>query len=114
MKKIALTVATALAATLFVSSAEAHKSYWPHYHYKKAPKAKHTGKIEKKHAARVRFGGKKGLGYWRPGPKTGYGFAFSSYRKDPFGSDDYWDGGRCYYLHHKNFCMPNKIFNGFE
>lgn len=64
-------------------------------------------------AVKVRYGGKKHLGYWRKGPKTGYGFRFSSYRGDPFGSDDYWDGGRCYYVNHQNFCVKNRIFNGF-
>jgi hypothetical protein len=91
----------ALAVTAFVPDANAYKA---HDH-----NAAHHLNAEK-----VRFGGKPGLGYWRRGPATGYGFAFSSYRRDPFGSDDYYDGDRCYYLHHKNFCVANKIFNGFD
>lgn len=74
----------------------------------------HKGVHAKKaHAAKVRYGGKPGLGYWRPGPEKGYGFRFSSYKGDPFGSDDYFDGDRCHYDHHQNFCHPNRIFNGF-
>lgn len=70
-----------------------------HYHYR---------------AAKVHHGGKPHLGYWRRGPAKGYGFGFSTYRGDPFGDDDYYDGDRCYYVNHENFCMPNHIFNGFD
>lgn len=68
------------------------------------------------HAAKVRYGGSPHLGYWRKGPARGHGvaFAFSTYRGDPFGSDDYYDGNRCYYVHHQNYCMRNHIFNGFD
>ena len=92
------------AAALLVSAipARAH-----HRHHIGAPH-------HKAHAAKVHYGGKPGLGYWRRGPETGYGFGFASYKRDPFGSDDYFDGGRCYYLHHRNFCAANKIFDGFR
>ena len=49
--------------------------------------------------------GHKHLGYWRNGPSTGYGFAFSSYPKDPFGSDDYTDRNGCFYRGHGDFCL---------
>lgn len=101
MFKFAVLSATALAVVAVMPEAQAHRA---HHH--------HTAHHQK--AAKVHFGGKPGLGYWRRGPETGYGFAFSSYRKDPFGGDDYYDGDRCYYVHHKNFCVANKIFNGFE
>lgn len=65
-------------------------------------------------AAKVHYGGKPGLGYWRRGPEKGYGFGFSSYKGDPFGSDDYWDGDKCYYARHSNYCVKNRIFNGFD
>ena len=44
-------------------------------------------------------------GYARRGPPTGYKFGFSTYAGDPFYSDDYFDGGRCYYLHKRDFCV---------
>lgn len=65
------------------------------------------------HVGKVHYGGRRHLGYWRRGPARGYGFGFSSYRGDPFGSDDYFDGGRCYYVHHRDHCVKNRIFNGF-
>jgi hypothetical protein len=46
--------------------------------------------------------------YGRPGPLYGYRFGFSTYPGDPFYSDDYFDGRRCYYLHHKDFCRGPK------
>ena len=66
------------------------------------------------HANKVHYGGKPGLGYWRRGPEKAYGFRFSSYKGDPFGSDDYYDGDRCYYDHHRDFCLKSKIFTGFR
>lgn len=97
MFKIAHILAVALPVLAAVPQAAAH-------HY------------EKKHhsAKKVHYGGKPGLGYWRHGPAMGYGFAFSSYRGDPFGSDDYYDGDRCYYDHHRDFCLKTKIFTGFR
>jgi len=47
-------------------------------------------------------------GYSRRGPPYGYRFGFSTYAGDPFYSDDYYDGGRCYYLHHRDFCRGRK------
>lgn len=47
-------------------------------------------------------------GYSRRGPLRGYGFGFSTYAGDPFYSDDYFDGRRCYYLHHQDFCRGPK------
>lgn len=47
-------------------------------------------------------------GYSRPGPLYGYRFGFSTYAGDPFYSDDYFDGRRCYYLHHHDFCRGRK------
>jgi hypothetical protein len=47
-------------------------------------------------------------GYSRPGPRFGYRFGFSTYAGDPFYSDDYFDGRRCYYLHHRDFCRGPK------
>lgn len=94
MMKFAALLASALVLALSPMPAEAH----------------HTTKKGK--AAKVRYGGKPGLGYWRPGPKRGYGFRFSSYKGDPFSSDDYYDGDRCYYVHHTNYCVKNRIFMG--
>ncbi len=44
------------------------------------------------------------LGYHRAGPAHGYRFGFATYAGDPFARDDYYDGRRCYYLHHQDFC----------
>ena len=44
------------------------------------------------------------LGYHRAGPPRGYRFGFATYAGDPFARDDYYDGGRCYYLHRTDFC----------
>ncbi len=44
------------------------------------------------------------LGYHRAGPPHGYRFGFATYAGDPFARDDYYDGRRCYYLHHQDFC----------
>jgi hypothetical protein len=44
------------------------------------------------------------LGYHRAGPPHGYRFGFATYAGDPFARDDYYDGGRCYYLHRRDFC----------
>lgn len=65
-------------------------------------------------AAKIHLGGRHQLGHWRPGPARGVAFGFSTYRGDPFGGDDYYDGHRCYYVHHQNYCMRNHIFNGFD
>lgn len=77
-----------------------------------AAEARHQG--SKGYAKKVRYGGAPGRGYWRPGPAQGYGFGFSTYRGDPFGRDDYYDGDRCYYLHRRDFCVRYKSFTGFR
>lgn len=64
------------------------------------------------HAAHLRYGPAP-LGVWRPGPKRGYGFAFSTYRGDPFAKDDYWDGRECFYLHHRDFCRPYRAYEAW-
>ena len=77
-------------------------------------KASYHGNHSHHRAAKVRYGGRAHRGYWRPGPVAGRGFGFSTYRGDPFGGDDYYDGNRCYYVHHKSFCVANHLFNGFD
>ncbi|HMN37281.1 MAG TPA: hypothetical protein PKD49_06165 [Hyphomicrobium sp.] len=76
--------------------------------------AHHYQKHHAHEAAKVHYGGSPGLGYWRRGPGKGYGFGFSSYKGDPFGSDDYWDSDKCYYVRHADFCIKNRIFTGFD
>jgi hypothetical protein len=54
-------------------------------------------------------------GYSRAGPPYGPGFGFATYAGDPFATDDYYDGGRCYYLHHRDVCMGiNRPLDPFE
>jgi hypothetical protein len=66
----------------------------------------HTGRgHEHGHAAQLRYGGAPERGYWRPGPHQGYGFGFATYRGDPFGKSDYFDGRGCFYLRAKDFCI---------
>ena len=89
MKRIASMLVSGLAILAFVPAASAHQ----------VTVAKHG------HAAKIRHGGDGHHGYWRPGPKTEYGFGFATYRGDPFGKDDYYDRSGCYYLHHKDFCL---------
>jgi len=48
------------------------------------------------------------LGYHRYGPPYGPHFGFYTYAGDPFARDDYYDGRRCYYLHHHDFCRGPK------
>ena len=50
------------------------------------------------------------LGYHRAGPPHGYRFGFWTYAGDPFARDDYYDGHRCYYLHHRDFCRGPRAF----
>lgn len=92
-----LAMALTLAMTAFVPPADARHAA-----------SKHPA------VGRVHYGGIPGIGYWRRGPKQGYGFGFSSYRGDPFGADDYYDRNRCYYLRRHDFCVANKIFTGFR
>ncbi len=82
------------------------------------PASAHREQVYAKHqhyrAAKLRYGGHPHLGYWRPGPARGPRFGFSTYRGDPFGADDYYDGDRCYYVKGSNYCNANHIFNGFD
>jgi hypothetical protein len=101
---LALTSAFVLVAGAAAAGANPqhpHKHQYKHHHHHG-----HTGKIH--------YGGRPGLGYWRRGPAVGYGFAFSSYRKDPFGADDYYDGGLCHYRKRHDFCYRQKQFTGFR
>ncbi len=74
----------------------------------------HRHKHHAAHVNPVHYGGKPGLGYWRKGPEQGRGFGFWSYKGDPFGSDDYYDGNRCFYVRHHDHCVKNNIFSGFN
>jgi hypothetical protein len=66
------------------------------------------------HAAKIHYSGKHGVGYYRKGPRSGYGFSFSSYKGDPFGADDYFDGYKCHYVHHRDYCDRRQEFTGFR
>jgi hypothetical protein len=68
----------------------------------------------KHHANKVHYSGKHGVGYYRRGPRSGYGFGFSSYKGDPFGADDYFDGYKCHYVHHRDYCDHRQEFTGFR
>ncbi|MFT3732867.1 MAG: hypothetical protein QM780_15840 [Hyphomicrobium sp.] len=57
-----------------------------------------------------RHNGEFRLGYHRAGPPHGYRFGFATYAGDPFARDDYYDGGRCHYLHHRDFCYGPRPF----
>lgn len=96
----------AAAAMLAAITAPAHADKRTHHHHGYGHHHAATAKI--------RYGGKPGLGYWRPGPANGYGFAFSTYKGDPFGRDDYSDGGNCFYMHHRDHCVKDWIFSGFR
>ena len=127
-----ITIALAAASALMTGSALAadmngSKHHGSHRHHAHNNHGHHNGAHHFKivydtaaytlphaHAEKVHYGGKPGLGYWRRGPAHGYGFGFSSYKGDPFGSDDYSDGQGCFYLHHKNYCVKNRIFTGFR
>ena len=99
MKFVSIVIAAAALAAASAPAAAHHQKF-------------SGGKHHKAHA--VHYGGKHGLGYWRKGPETGYGYRFSSYKGDPFGADDYYDGGQCHYLHKRNFCYTTREFNGFR
>lgn len=76
--------------------------------------------VHKKHHAkhartgRIHYGGAPGLGYWRKGTLRGYGFAFSTYKGDPFGKNDYYDGDRCFYRDGRDYCDKRRIWTGFN
>ena len=44
-------------------------------------------------------------GYARRGTATGLHFGFVTYAGDPFAHDDYYDGHRCFYRHHHDYCL---------
>jgi len=99
--------AAAIAALTLVPAAQAgHRRHHGHHHhgghvvYDTGGEFKGKGPV-----AHLRYGPKP-QGYWRPGPETGYGFRFSSYRGDPFGKNDYYDRHGCYYLRGANYCLP--------
>ena len=102
MKSIPFAIAVAALAATAAPAQAHHKHHYAGHH--------HTALAVDK----VHYGGRPGVGYWRRGPASGYGFGFSSYRGDPFGADDYYDGDRCYYIHHRDFCVAHKIFTGFR
>lgn len=108
LRRIGVSVVAAALVAGLVAPAMAHKKAHRQHHH---VSGQHGGKSAHR-PARVRYSGRGGVGYWRPGPETGYGFGFSSYKGDPFGNDDYYDGGRCYYQKHHDFCVANKIFDG--
>lgn len=112
MKPVVLTLAiVALAAFAVLQPARAadlgERTHKQHVH-----KKHHTH--AHKRTSRLRYGGAPGLGVWRKGPLRGRGFAFSSYKGDPFGHDDYYDGDRCFYVHGRDFCNKRRIWTGFN
>ncbi|NOT73104.1 MAG: hypothetical protein HOP09_18080 [Hyphomicrobium sp.] len=110
MLKIASIALAAVAAVAFSQPAAAHRAHHHGYHHGAGHHKAHHPEAK---PAKVRYGGKPGRGYWRPGPARGRGFGFATYKGDPFGKNDYFDGGRCHYLRGRSFCDANIIFNGF-
>ena len=107
MSKVVLLAVVGIALAV-APAAEAHGRHHRHKHHD------HHKHHAQQRAGAVHYGGQPGLGYWRKGPAKGYGFGFWSYKGDPFGSDDYYDGDRCYYVRHHDHCVKNKICSGFE
>jgi hypothetical protein len=104
---VALSVLAVAAAAPAAFAKHRHKhvsAVSDHYH------SEYAGR----HAKKIHKGGHGHAGYWRRGPEAGYGFGFSTYKNDPFGADDYFDGNRCHYRRHHDFCYYNKIFTGFR
>lgn len=102
MKKTIIAFAMATAAlAMLAAGANATTSTYRHSHYAHKAHKTHVAK-HYKHGAYLR------KGYSRKGPRYGYGFGFSTYAGDPFYSDDYFDGRRCYYLHRRDFCRGPK------
>ncbi len=110
MKAALKLMIAALPLFLFAATAPAadlgERTHKSHAHKKHHSKHVRTG--------RIRYGGAPGLGYWRKGPKRGYGFAFSSYKGDPFGKNDYYDGDRCFYRDGRDYCDKRRIWTGFN
>jgi len=100
-KSICAFVFASMALAMLASHADAKTNATSHHHHAhKAHVTKHH--MHRKHSAYLRHG------YWRAGPPYGYRFGFATYAGDPFYSDDYFDGRRCYYLHHRDFCRGPK------
>lgn len=77
-----------------------------------APHRPHASHGAHAHKGRIHYGGAPGLGYWRRGPLYGKGFAFSTYRGDPFGKSDYYDGDGCFYRRGRDFCVQDYAASG--
>ncbi len=84
MLKVLSVASFVLGLAALVPSADAH--HWRHHH----------GRYHNNCCFK--------LGYHRYGPPYGPRFGFYTYAGDPFARDDYYDGRRCYYLHHRDFC----------
>jgi hypothetical protein len=119
MLKLICVLAAASALALSASAAEANATH--HRHYRSAHHAHpahHRHRYTKRQRVRIVYADKYGvlrLGRYRPGPPYGYKFGFATYAGDPFASDDYFDGHRCYYLHRRDFCLsPNRAFDPFS
>jgi hypothetical protein len=119
MLKFIWILAAASALALSAPAAEANGTH--HRHYKSAHHAHHVHhrhRYANRHRARIVYADKYGvlrLGRHRHGPPYGYKFGFATYAGDPFASDDYFDGHRCYYLHRRDFCLsPNRAFDPFS
>jgi hypothetical protein len=119
MLKLIWVLAAASALALSAPAAEANGTH--HRHYKSAHHAHHVHhrhRYANRHRARIVYADKYGvlrLGRHRHGPPYGYKFGFATYAGDPFASDDYFDGHRCYYLHRRDFCLsPNRAFDPFS
>lgn len=104
-KSMSAFVSAGIALTILGSQAIAEMSSHPSHPHRshKAHAAKHY-----KHHKHYRHRSYVHRVYGRPGPLYGYRFGFSTYPGDPFYSDDYFDGRRCYYLHHRDFCRGPK------
>jgi hypothetical protein len=101
MKKSISAFAMVAAALAMLASNAGASTGTSHHKY-----ARHSHKA---HAAtHHKHGAYQHRGYSRSGPRYGYRFGFSTYAGDPFYSDDYFDGRRCYYLHHQDFCRGRK------
>jgi hypothetical protein len=117
MLKLICALAAASALALSAPAAEANGTH--HRHYKSAHHAHHVHhRHASRHRVRIVYADKYGvlrLGRHRHGPPYGYKFGFATYAGDPFASDDYFDGHRCYYLHRRDFCLsPNRAFDPFS
>jgi hypothetical protein len=122
MLKLICVLAAASALALSAPAAEAngthHRHYKSAYHVHHAHRVHHKHRYANRHRVRIVYSDKYGvlrLGRHRAGPPYGYKFGFATYAGDPFASDDYFDGHRCYYLHRRDFCLsPNRAFDPFS